>query len=190
MAARLKQKYDDDIRPALQQQLGRSNIMQVPVLTKMVVNMGVGDGASDAKVIENAVFTLTRITGQKPLVCRARKSISNFKLRAGQPIGVKVTLRGDRMWEFLDRLISVAIPRVRDFRGVNPRGFDPRGNVTLGIQEQLVCPELAFDDVDRVRGLNITLVFKNPSRDGSRALLDALGMPFRKIEQSTAPVAA
>lgn len=177
---RLKQVYRAEIRPRLQQQLGLKSIMQAPELEKIVVNMGVGDGASDAKVIESAVKTLAAVTGQKPVVCRARKSISNFKLRAGQPIGVKVTLRGDRMYEFLERLITIAIPRIRDFRGVNPRGFDRQGNFTLGVQEQLIFPEVAFDDVDRVRGMNICLVFKNATPEGTRALLDELGMPFRR----------
>lgn len=184
---RLKQRYFEEIRPALQQQLQLSNVMQVPSLDKVVVNMGIGDGATDAKVVEGAVQMLTAITGQKPQVCRARRSISNFKLREGQPIGVKVTLRGARMWEFLDRLLNVAIPRIRDFRGVNPKGFDAHGNFTLGIQEQLVFPEVSFDDIDKVRGLNVSIVFKQPTPAGARALLDALGMPFRR---SGGPVAA
>ncbi len=176
----LKRRYLEEIRPALTQQLGLKNIMQAPGLEKIVVNMGVGDGALDAKVIDNAVQTLTTICGQKAQICRARKSIANFKLRAGMPVGVKVTLRGDHMWEFLARLIQVAIPRIRDFRGLNPHGFDPRGNYTFGILEQLIFPEVAFDDIDRVRGMNVCLVFTNPTRTGGRALLDALGMPFRK----------
>lgn len=187
----LKRKYFEEIRPALTAQLGLKNVMQAPDLAKIVVNMGVGDGAQDAKVIETTVRTLTTITGQKAQVCRARKSIANFKLREGMPVGVKVTLRGDRMWEFLERLIHVAIPRVRDFRGLNPKGFGPRGNYTLGIQEQLIFPEIAFDDIDQVRGMNISVVFTNPSREGGRALLDALGMPFRKTEApAPAPTAA
>jgi len=177
---KLQEQYENELRAKLQAQLGLRNVMQVPQLEKIVLNMGVGDGASDAKVIESAVTQLTAIAGQKPVVCRARKSISNFKLRQGQPIGVKVTLRGRRMYEFLERLISVAIPRIRDFRGLNPNGFDSQGNYTLGIQEQLIFPEIAFDDIDKVRGLNVCMVFKNPSREGCRALCDALGMPFQK----------
>lgn len=186
----LKRKYVEEIRPALTAQLGLRNVMEAPRLEKVVLNMGVGDGAQDAKVIEGALQTLTTIAGQKAQVCRARKSIANFKLRAGMPIGVKVTLRGDRMWEFLERLIAIAIPRIRDFRGVNPRGFDRQGNFTLGIQEQLVFPEVAFDDIDRVRGLNVCIVFTNPTPEGDRALLDALGMPFRRTEAPSPTSAA
>lgn len=187
----LRTKYYADIRPALVQELGLTNIMQAPGLAKIVINMGVGDGAQDSKVIDGAQQTLTAIAGQKAVVCRARKSIANFKLREGMPVGVRVTLRGARMWEFLERLIHIAIPRIRDFRGVNPKGFDPQGNFTMGIQEQLIFPEVAFDDIDRVRGMNVSIVFTNPTPAGGRALLVALGMPFRKTEpRPLTPVAA
>lgn len=177
---RLLEQYRQEIRPALLKEFGLRNVMEVPRLHKVVLNMGVGEGAADAKLIDQAVRQMTAIAGQKPLVCKARKSIANFKLRAGNPIGVKVTLRGVAMYEFLERLITVAIPRIRDFRGINPKGFDRQGNFTLGIQEQLIFPEVAFDDIDRVRGLNVCMVFTNPHPERSRALLQALGIPFQR----------
>lgn len=186
---RLRERYEQEIAPQLQTELGLSNIMQVPRLEKIVLNMGVGEGAQDAKVIENAIAQLEAITGQKAVVCRARKSIAAFKLRTGNPIGAKVTLRGNRMYEFLERLIVVAIPRIRDFRGVNPNGFDRQGHFTLGIQEQLIFPEVSFDDIDKVRGLNVCMVFRNPTPEGCRALLTQLGMPFRKRPAAQAEAA-
>lgn len=187
---RLRALYDSQLARELQTELGLRNIMEVPRLEKIVLNMGVGEGAQDAKIIEGAQKQLEAIAGQKPVICRARKSIAAFKLRTGHPIGVKVTLRGNRMYEFLERLIVVAIPRIRDFRGVNPNGFDKQGNFTLGIQEQLIFPEVAFDDIDKVRGLNVCLVFRNPTPAGCRALLTKLGMPFRKRPQAAAGDAA
>jgi large subunit ribosomal protein L5 len=179
--ARLKEKYKTEIVPALKEQLGLSNIMEVPKLGKIVVNMGLGDAPDDGKVMESAMKELAIITGQKPAVTRAKKSIAGFKLRAGAAIGCKVTLRGDRMYEFLDRLVNVAIPRIRDFRGVSRRAFDGFGNYTLGIKEQIVFPEIDYDDVYKIRGMNIVFVIKNShSRDASVALLSALGMPFAR----------
>ena len=177
--ARLKQRYREEIIPALQGEFEFANIMQVPGLTKIVVNMGVGEAARDSKLIEGAVKDLTAITGQKPQVTKARKSIAQFKLREGMPIGAHVTLRGDRMWEFLDRLISIALPRVRDFRGVSPRGFDGRGNYTLGLRDQLLFPEIDYMKVDKARGMNISVVTTAKTDEESRKLLQLLGMPFR-----------
>jgi large subunit ribosomal protein L5 len=177
---RLKARYDDEIRSALMQQFGFGNVMQIPGVVKVVVNMGVGDAARDAKLIDGAVRDLSLITGQKPTVRRATKSIAQFKLREGQPIGAKVTLRGDRMWEFIDRLVSIALPRIRDFRGLSPRQFDGRGNYTFGVTEQSIFHEIDPDRVDRVRGMDITIVTSAETDDAGRALLRALGFPFRE----------
>ena len=180
MAPRLKEQYDSEIRGKLQEDLGLDNVMQVPRLTKIVVNMGAGDAAADAKLIDGVVADLRTITGQQPKVNRARKSVSNFKLREGQAIGANVTLRGDRMWEFLDRLIALAIPRIRDFRGLSPKGFDGRGNYSFGVTEQLIFPEIDYDQVVKVRGMDITLVTTAETDAQGRALLDAFGFPFRR----------
>jgi large subunit ribosomal protein L5 len=177
---RLKVRYREEIRQRLQADLGLGNIMQVPGLEKIVVNVGVGEAITDAKAIEGAVRDLATITGQQPRVNTARKSIAGFKLRAGMPIGVKVTLRGDRMWEFFDRLLAIALPRVRDFRGLNPASFDGHGNYTFGFGEQLVFPEIDYDSVDRVRGMDITIVTTAESDEHGRALLDAFGFPFAR----------
>jgi len=176
---RLKQKYRAEILPALQQEFGFTNVHQVPGLVKVVVNTGVGEAARDGKIIDGAVADLTKITGQKPQVTRARKSIAQFKLREGQPIGAHVTLRGDRAWEFLDRLLSLALPRIRDFRGLSDRQFDGNGNYTFGLTEQSVFHEIDQDRIDRVRGFDITVVTTAKSDDEGRALLRALGFPFR-----------
>ena len=178
-APRLKSRYKSDVVAALQQQFGYKNRMQIPTLSKIVVNMGVGEAAKDSKLIEGAVRDLTVITGQKPIVTKARKSIANFKLREGQPIGAHVTLRGDRMWEFMDRLLSVSLPRIRDFRGLSPKQFDGSGNYTFGLTEQVVFPEIQQDTLDRVRGMDITIVTSAKNDDEGRALLRALGFPFR-----------
>ena len=180
---RLKQRYDDELRDQLKERLGLRNLMQVPRLDKIVVNMGVGRATQQPSLLEGAVADLTVITGQKPLVTKATKSIAGFKLREGNSIGAKVTLRGDRMWEFLDRLISLAIPRVRDFRGLSPTSFDGRGNYTFGVNEQLIFPEIDYDRVDVTRGMDITIVTSAQDNDGGRALLDAFGFPFRREGQ-------
>ena len=177
---RLKDKYRSEIAPALHEQFGYANVMQIPGLTKIVVNMGVGEAARDGKLIEGAVKDLTLITGQKPQVTKARKSIAQFKLREGMPIGAHVTLRGDRMWEFLDRLLSLALPRIRDFRGLSPRQFDGNGNYTFGLTEQVMFHEINQDDIDRSRGMDITVVTTATNDDEGRALLKALGFPFKE----------
>ena len=177
---RLKQRYRDEIRGGLQEQFGYANVMQVPTLVKIKVNMGVGDAAKDGKLIEGAVRDLTAITGQKPLVQKARKSIAQFKLREGMPIGAKVTLRGDRMWEFLDRLLSIALPRIRDFRGLSTRQFDGSGNYTFGLNEQSMFHEIDVDRIDRQRGMDITVVTTATNDEEGRALLRQLGFPFRE----------
>jgi len=177
---RLKQKYRQEIAPALHQEFGYDNVMQIPGLTKIVVNMGVGDAARDSKVIDGAVRDLTQITGQKPTVTKARKSIAQFKLREGMPIGAHVTLRGDRMWEFLDRLLSLALPRIRDFRGLSPKNFDGNGNYTFGLTEQVMFHEIDPDKVDRQRGMDITIVTTAKTDDEGRALLRHLGFPFKE----------
>ena len=177
---RLKQRYHDEIRGTLKEQLGLDNVMQVPGVVKVVVNMGVGEAARDSKLIDGAVRDLATITGQKPQVTRARKSIAQFKLREGQPIGAHTTLRGDRMWEFLDRLMSVALPRIRDFRGLSPRQFDGRGNYTFGLTEQVMFPEVDPDKVERARGMDVTIVTSAVDDEGGRALLTLLGMPFKE----------
>jgi len=180
MAPRLKDQYSDEIRDKIQEDLGLDNVMQVPRLSKIVVNMGAGDAAADSKLIKGVVEDLRIITGQQPKVNRARKSVSNFKIREGQPIGASVTLRGDRMWEFLDRLIALAIPRIRDFRGLSPKGFDGRGNYSFGVTEQLIFPEIDYDNVMKVRGMDITLVTTAETDDQGLALLEAFGFPFRR----------
>ncbi len=177
---RLKQKYRAEILPALHEQFGYANVMQVPGLVKIVVNMGVGEAARDSKLIEGAVRDLTAITGQKPQVTKARKSIAQFKLREGMPIGAHVTLRGDRMWEFLDRLLALALPRIRDFRGLSDRQFDGRGNYTFGLTEQVMFHEIDQDRVDRSRGMDITVVTSATNDDEGRALLRQLGFPFKE----------
>ena len=177
---RLKQRYRTEIVPRLVEQFGYGNVMQVPRVTKVVVNMGVGEAARDAKLIEGAVRDLTQITGQKPTVRRAKKSIAQFKLRTGMPIGAKVTLRGDRMWEFLDRLVSIALPRIRDFRGLSSNQFDGRGNYTFGVNEQSIFHEINIDRIDRQRGMNITVATTAADDDEGRALLRLLGFPFRE----------
>jgi large subunit ribosomal protein L5 len=179
---RLKQRYDAEIRDQLKQTLGLANVMQVPRLDKIVVNMGVGRATQQPSLLEGAVADLTIITGQKPLVTKATKSIAGFKLREGQSIGAKVTLRGDRMWEFFDRLISIAIPRIRDFRGLPPDSWDGRGNYTFGVNEQLIFPEIDYDRVDVTRGMDITIVTTAVDNAGGRALLDAFGFPFARGE--------
>ena len=175
---RMKQRYRDELRPQLLQELGLTNIMEAPRLDKIVVNMGVGEALRDGRLLDAAVEDLTIITGQKPVVTKARKSIAGFKLREGNPIGVKVTLRGDRMWEFFDRLVALAIPRIRDFRGLDPRSFDGRGNYTFGLTEQLIFPEIDYDKVTQVRGMDITIVTTARSDDEGRTLLLALGFPL------------
>ncbi len=177
---RLKQRYETDLRPQLQRELGLRNVMQVPRLEKIVLNCGVGLATEQKSLLDGAVADLTVITGQKPLVTRAKKSIAGFKLRAGNPIGAKVTLRGARMWEFYDRLVSLAIPRIRDFRGMEPSSFDGRGNYTFGVTEQLIFPEIDYDSIDTVRGMDITIVTTANSDNEGRALLTALGFPFRR----------
>ncbi|MCK9874852.1 50S ribosomal protein L5 [Frankia sp. AgPm24] len=177
---RLKQRYREEIAPALRQEFSFANVMQIPGVVKVVVNMGVGDAARDAKLIDGAVRDLAAITGQKPAVRRATKSIAQFKLREGMPIGAKVTLRGDRMWEFLDRLVSIALPRIRDFRGLSPKQFDGRGNYTFGVVEQSIFHEIDIDRIDRIRGMDITVVTTATTDDEGRALLRALGFPFRE----------
>jgi large subunit ribosomal protein L5 len=182
MAPRLKERYDQNVRPQLKDELGLGNVMQVPRLEKIVVNCGVGLATQQPKLLEGAVTDLGIITGQKPLVTKAKKSIAGFKLREGNAIGAKVTLRGDRMWEFYDRLVSLAIPRIRDFRGLNPNSFDGRGNYTFGVTEQLIFPEIDYDKIDTVRGMDITICTSARDDDGGRALLRALGFPFRRTE--------
>jgi large subunit ribosomal protein L5 len=179
-APRLKQRYRDDIAASLRQEFGYSNPMQVPSVTKVIVNMGVGEAARDGKLLEGAVRDLTSITGQKPAVARAKKSIAQFKLREGMPIGARVTLRGDRMWEFLDRLLSIALPRIRDFRGLSPRQFDGHGNYTFGLTEQSMFHEVDPDRIDRIRGMDITVVTTARTDDEGRALLRQLGFPFKE----------
>ncbi|AGP51581.1 MULTISPECIES: 50S ribosomal protein L5 [Streptomyces] len=179
-APRLKARYREEIQGKLQEQFSYENVMQIPGLTKVVVNMGVGDAARDSKLIEGAIRDLATITGQKPAVTKARKSIAQFKLREGQPIGAHVTLRGDRMWEFLDRLVSLALPRIRDFRGLSPKQFDGRGNYTFGLTEQVMFHEIDQDKIDRVRGMDITVVTTATNDEEGRALLRHLGFPFKE----------
>jgi large subunit ribosomal protein L5 len=179
MVPRLKEKYRKEIIPAMKERFGYRNDMQVPRLEKIVVNMGVGEGAHDPKAIDAAMKDLALITGQKPKLCRAKRSVAGFKLRTGMSVGCKVTLRGDRMYEFLDRLITLAIPRVRDFRGLNPKSFDGRGNFTMGLDEQLVFPEIDYDEVERIQGMDITIVTTAETDEEGRELLKLFGMPFK-----------
>lgn len=178
--ARLKEKYKNDIAPALAKEFDIKNPMAIPRIEKVIVNMGIGEAISNAKILDTAVEELRAITGQKPVITKAKKSIASFKLRQGMNIGTMVTLRGERMYEFLDRLISVALPRVRDFRGISGKAFDGRGNYTLGVREQLIFPEIDFNKVDKTRGMNISIVTTAKTDEQSRALLKALGMPFRQ----------
>ncbi len=181
---RLKTKYNDELRGSLKTALGLGNIMEVPRLQKIVVNSGVGRATVQPSLLEGAITDLTKITGQRPTVARATKSIAGFKLREGQAIGVKVTLRGDRMWEFFDRLISLAIPRIRDFRGLSPKSFDGRGNYTFGVTEQLIFPEIDYDKIDTTRGFDVTIVSTARTNAEGRALLDAFGFPFKREGQN------
>jgi large subunit ribosomal protein L5 len=181
LAPRLKGRYKSEIAPALKAKFGYKNVMQIPTLTKVVVNMGVGEAARDSKLIEGAIRDLATITGQRPQVTRSRKSIAQFKLRENMPIGAHVTLRNDRMWEFTDRLLSIALPRIRDFRGLSPKQFDGKGNYTFGLTEQVVFPEIEQDKIDRTRGMDITLVTTAKTDDEGRELLRALGFPFREM---------
>ena len=180
MAARLKERYQKDVAPAIAKEFGIENPMAIPRLEKIVLNMGMGEAIANSKVLDTAVTELTSIAGQKPVITKAKKSIASFKLRQGMPIGVMVTLRGERMYEFFDRLVSVALPRVRDFRGVSPKAFDGRGNYTIGIREQLIFPEIDFNKVEKLRGMNISIVTTARDDEQARALLKALGMPFRQ----------
>ncbi len=177
--SRLKDRYVKEVAPALKKEFGYKNVMAIPKIEKVVVNMGLGEATQNAKIVDTGVDEVARIAGQKPVVTRAKKSIAQFKVRKGMPIGAMVTLRGERMWEFLDRLIAVALPRVRDFRGVSPRGFDGRGNYTLGLRDQLLFPEIDYMKVDKARGMNISVVTTARTDEESRKLLQLLGMPFR-----------
>jgi len=180
MSARLKEKYQQEVVPALTKEFGYKNVMAVPRIEKVVVNMGLGEATSNAKIIDTGADELARITGQKPVTRRAKKSIAAFKVRKGMPIGTLVTLRGERMWEFLDRLVSIALPRVRDFKGVSPRGFDGRGNYTLGLRDQLLFPEVDYMKVDKARGMNVSFVTTAKTDEEARKLLQFIGMPFRQ----------
>ena len=177
--ARLRERYREEVIPTLREKFGYENVMQVPRLEKIVVNMGVGEAAQNSRALDGAMDDLARIAGQKPQLRRARKSIAGFKIREGMPVGARVTLRGERMWEFLDRLISIALPRVRDFRGINPRSFDGQGNFALGLREQLIFPEISYDAVEATRGLDVAVVTTAKTDEESRELLRLLGMPFR-----------
>jgi large subunit ribosomal protein L5 len=179
MSARLKEKYQKEVIPALTKEFGYKNVMAVPRLEKIVVNMGLGEATANAKIVDTGADELARITGQKPVTRRAKKSIAAFKVRKGMPIGTMVTLRGERMWEFLDRLMSIALPRVRDFKGVTPRGFDGRGNYTLGLRDQLLFPEIDYMKVDKARGMNVSVVTTAKTDQEARKLLQFIGMPFR-----------
>ncbi|TPE50002.1 50S ribosomal protein L5 [Maribrevibacterium harenarium] len=178
--ARLKQVYKDQVVAKLTEQFGYKNVMEVPKITKITLNMGVGEAIADKKLLENAVNDLTALSGQKVVVTKARKSVAGFKIRDGYPIGCKVTLRGDRMWDFFDRLVDVAIPRIRDFRGLNPKSFDGRGNYSMGVKEQIIFPEIDYDKVDRVRGMDITITTTARTDEEGRALLAAFSFPFKK----------
>lgn len=180
MVPRLKEKYRAEVVPALTERFGYGNVHQVPRLEKIVVNMGVGEAVQDAKQLDAAMSDLSIVTGQKPMVARAKKSIASFKLRQGMPIGAKVTLRGDRMWDFFDRLITMAIPRIRDFRGLNPKSFDGRGNYSMGVTEQLIFPEIDYDKVDKIRGMDITFVTSAPTDEEAKALMEAFAFPFKR----------
>ena len=178
--AKLHEIYKDTVVPELFKQFGYTSVMQVPRIVKITLNMGVGEAVADKKILDNAVADLTAIAGQKPLITKARKSVAGFKIREGYPIGAKVTLRGERMWDFLERLVSIAIPRIRDFRGVNPKSFDGRGNYSMGVREQIIFPEIDYDKVDAVRGLDITITTTARTDDEGRALLAAFNFPFKK----------
>ena len=187
VAPRLKVKYQDEVRAALQEQLGLANVMQIPKLEKIVINMGVGRATQQPSLLDGAVADLTKISGQKPIITKAKDSIAAFKLREGQSIGCKVTLRGDRMWEFLDRLIAVAIPRMRDFRGLPAHSWDGRGNYTFGLSDQTVFPEIEYDKIDANRGMDITIVTSAATNEQGKALLDAFGFPFKRGDEAGAP---
>ncbi|WP_306549045.1 50S ribosomal protein L5 [Desulfobulbus sp.] len=176
----LKEQYENELKAALQQQLGIANVMDIPRIDKIVLNMGLGEAVQNPKIVEKAAQELTLISGQKAVVTRAKKSIATFKLREGMPIGTRVTLRRDRMYNFLAKLINIALPRVRDFRGVSPKGFDGRGNFSMGVTEHIIFPEIDYDKIDQIRGFNVTIVTTSKTDDGARALLEAIGMPFRK----------
>jgi large subunit ribosomal protein L5 len=180
MSSRLRDKYQKEVIPALKKEFGYTNIMAVPKIQKVVVNMGLGEATSNAKIIDTGADELARITGQKPVTRRSKKSIAQFKVRKGQPVGTMVTLRGERMWDFLDRLMSIALPRVRDFKGVSPRGFDGRGNYTLGLRDQLLFPEIDYMKVDKARGMNVSVVTTAKTDEEARKLLQFIGMPFRQ----------
>ncbi|WP_448871077.1 50S ribosomal protein L5 [Desulfobulbus propionicus] len=176
----LKEQYETELKPALQQQLGIKNVMEIPCIEKIVLNMGLGEAVQNPKIVEKAAEELTLIAGQKAVVTRAKKSIATFKLREGMPIGARVTLRKEKMYDFLAKLINIALPRVRDFRGVSNKGFDGRGNFSMGIAEHIIFPEIDYDKIDQIRGLNVTIVTSSKTDEGAKALLDAIGMPFRK----------
>ena len=178
--ARMKEMYKAEVAPALMKQFGYKSVMQIPKIDKVVVNVGCGEARENAKILENVVGDLSKITGQKPVITRARKSIANFKLREEMPIGAKVTLRQDKMWEFLDRFFNVALPRVRDFRGINPNGFDGRGNYAMGVKEQLIFPEIDYDKIDKIRGLDIVICTTAKTDEEAKALLELLGAPFTR----------
>jgi len=178
--ARLKEKYQKEVKPAMQSKFNYKNVMEIPRLEKVVVNMGLGEAVQNAKILDAAVNDMATITGQKPVITRAKKSIAAFKLRQGVAIGAKVTLRGDRMYEFVDRLVNAALPRVRDFKGISPKGFDGRGNFTMGLKEQLIFPEIEYDKVDKIRGMNIVFVTSAKTDEEARELLKLVGMPFRE----------
>ncbi len=180
---RLKRRYNEELRPQLKEELGLDSIMQVPRIAKITLNMGVGEGKTDAKALESAIAELTVIAGQRAQVRRARKSIAQFKVREGMPVGARVTLRGDRMWEFLDRLISIALPRIRDFRGLDPKSFDGRGNYSLGIREQIIFPEIDYDSINQIRGLDVAITTTAETDDQAKALLRGLGMPLANEER-------
>ena len=176
--ARLKEKYNAEVAPALMKQFGYKSVMQIPKIDKVVVNVGCGEARENAKILENVVGDLSKITGQKPIITRARKSVANFKVREGETVGVKVTLRGDKMWEFIDRLFNVALPRVRDFRGINPNSFDGRGNYAMGLKEQLIFPEIEYDKVDKIRGMDICICTTATTDEEAKELLTMVGAPF------------
>ena len=178
--ANLKEQFKNEVVAKLTEQFGYANVMQMPKITKVTLNMGVGEATSDKKLIDFATADLEKLSGQKPVVTKARKSVAGFKVREGWPIGVKVTLRGERMWEFLDRLVNIAIPRIRDFRGLNPKSFDGRGNYSMGVREQIIFPEIEYDKIDRIRGLDITITTTANTDEEGRALLSALSFPFKK----------
>ena len=178
--ARLKEFYKQDVAPALMKKFSYKSVMQIPKLDKIVINVGAGEAKDNAKVIDSISADIAKITGQKPVVCKAKKSVANFKLREGMPIGVKVTLRGEKMWEFMDRLLNIALPRVRDFRGINPNAFDGRGNYSLGVKEQLIFPEIDYDKIDKVRGMDVCFVTTAETDEEGRELLKLMGAPFEK----------